>query len=167
MFGKNIYSDAIPNFPDISEDYFDIKNEETINELMDLYHSSKQVIPVNGQVSSQFREKQQGLISLFDLLDNQLKSNLCKPDIYQPDQIDCTINTPYHNFDYYNLSNVEQDQSEAQQEAAKYLSNKTNDLQGKFEQMQIETKQINKQLQNGKLTKKMELLSFYDEECND
>ncbi|CAD8147471.1 unnamed protein product [Paramecium octaurelia] len=167
MFGKNIYSDDVPSFPEISEDYFDIKDQRTINELMELYHQSKQLIPVNGQVSNQFREKQQGLLSLFDQLDNQLKSNQCKPDIYEPSSIDSSINTPYQNFDYYNLSDVNYDQNEAQQEAAKFLKLKQNDLQEKFEQMQIEAKQSNKQHQGGKLTKKMELLSFQDQEYND
>lgn len=57
MFGKNIYQDDVPNFPEISEDYFEIKDEKTINELMNLYNSSKILIPVNGSVSNEFREK--------------------------------------------------------------------------------------------------------------
>ncbi|CAD8045149.1 unnamed protein product [Paramecium primaurelia] len=164
MFGKNIYQDDVPNFPEISEDYFEIKDEKTINELMNLYNSSKILIPVNGSVSNEFREKQLGLLSLFDLLDNQLKSNQCKPDIYEHNEIDCSINTPYQNFDYYNLSNIDYDQNEAQKEAAKFLTNNKNELQEKFEKMQIETKHNNKQIQHEKLTKKMELLSFQDQE---
>ncbi|CAD8072045.1 unnamed protein product [Paramecium sonneborni] len=164
MFGKNIYQDEVPNFPEVSEDYFDIKDQKTIKELMDLYNQSKQLLPVNGQVSNQFREKQLGLLNLFDKLDSQLKSNQCKPDIYEPIQFDSSINTPFHNFDYYNLSDINYDQTEAQIEAAKFLSMKQNDLQEKFEQMQIEAKQSGKQNQPGKLTKKMELLSFQDQD---
>lgn len=30
MFGKNIYSEEVPSFPEVPDDHFDIKDETTI-----------------------------------------------------------------------------------------------------------------------------------------